>query len=79
MFCYVTQSTHKTKGLFCLPECGSYDTDVTIHLSIPEPTIYTKERLAPLNFSILFTLRSVHSVSNTGLTLLTAKTLKQPY
>jgi len=67
-----------TNGLFCLPEGGSYGTDVTIHLNIPEPTINTKKRFTPWNFSTLFTLRNVYTVSNTGLTTFTAIALKRP-
>ena len=39
-------------GLFCLPEGRSYDTDVTIHLNIPDPTINTKKRLLLQTFQL---------------------------
>jgi len=76
-FVVVHNQIWKTNGLFCLPDGGSYDTDVTIHLNIPEPTINTKKWLT-FNFSTVFTLRNVYTGSNTGLTTFTATTLKRP-
>lgn len=77
-FVVVHNQIWTTNGLFCLPEGGSYDRDVTIHLNIPEPTINTKKPFTPFNFATVFTLRNVYTVSNTGLTTFTAITLKRP-
>jgi hypothetical protein len=66
-FVVVHNQIRTTNGLFCLPDGGSYDIDVTIHLNIPESTINTKKWLTPFKFSTVFTLRNVYTVSNTGL------------
>ena len=65
-------------GLFCLPEGGSYNTDVTIHLNIPEPTINTKKRLTPKTFQLYSHYEMFTPSRIQDLTTCTSITLKRP-